>query len=390
MNNPQERLHSLDALRAVALLLGVVLHGTMSYMPTLASVGWPIVDASRSEFLGFIFFLTHIFRMTVFFVIAGFFAHLLFHRHGARAFIRDRAKRVLVPTVFGWIVLVPAVIAIFVWAASNSGTPLQPPPQSSSAFAVPLIHLWFLYLLAIFYAVTLAARAIVSKVSAIRAAGDTALAWLMRSRLAALVLAMPLAACLAARARWSVFEGIPTPDQSLIPNLAAFVGYGVAFSFGWLLHRQQALLAGLERTWIGYTAAAIAMSAGLLFLGQDAELPAAVDAIAYATASWAWTFALIGIAMRFLSSHRPSVRYLADASYWVYLVHLPVVFALQELMSDWPLHWSVKFPLLLAFATALLLASYHYFVRRTAIGQWLNGKRHGPSRAPADAVPVSR
>lgn len=80
-------------------------------------------------------------------------------------------------------------------------------------------------------------------------------------------------------------------------------------------------------------------------------------------------------AMRFLSAHRPTVRYLADASYWMYLLHLPIIFGLQELMSEWPLHWSIKFPLLMIVTTALLLTSYRYLVRNTVIGQTLNGRR---------------
>jgi ABC-type multidrug transport system ATPase subunit len=60
------------------------------------------------------------------------------------------------------------------------------------------------------------------------------------------------------------------------------------------------------------------------------------------------------------------------------------VFALQQAMSGWPVHWSIKFPLLLAIATALLLASYHYFVRSTFIGEVLNGRRYPRStKVPA-------
>jgi len=42
----------------------------------------------------------------------------------------------------------------------------------------------------------------------------------------------------------------------------------------------------------------------------------------------------------------------------------------------WPLHWSLKFPLILAITAALLLTSYHYLVRDTFIGKLLNGRRY--------------
>ena len=46
--NTSERVHALDAVRALALLLGVVLHAAMSFVPGIGSVGWPIVDRSPS------------------------------------------------------------------------------------------------------------------------------------------------------------------------------------------------------------------------------------------------------------------------------------------------------------------------------------------------------
>ena len=63
---------------------------------------------------------------------------------------------------------------------------------------------------------------------------------------------------------------------------------------------------------------------------------------------WSWTFGLLGAALRFCSGASAVRRYLADASYWLYLAHLPIVFGLQVLLMNVPLHWTVKFPLILA------------------------------------------
>jgi peptidoglycan/LPS O-acetylase OafA/YrhL len=102
----------------------------------------------------------------------------------------------------------------------------------------------------------------------------------------------------------------------------------------------------------------------------------------YAFAVWAWTIAIIGFGVRFLSGESPARRYLADASYWIYIVHIPIVIALQAAFAPiaWP--WFAKFPLLLAIAFAIMLASYQWFVRYSFIGAILNGKREKPQRAP--------
>ncbi len=120
-----ERLHALDALRGFALLCGVVLHAAMPYLPGFNRS--PLLDGSTSVPLGVMFFVIHIFRMTAFFVIAGFFARLLVERRGVRAFVRNRTVRIVVPLVVGWIVVFPLIVAAMRWghgrpaAASGRG-----------------------------------------------------------------------------------------------------------------------------------------------------------------------------------------------------------------------------------------------------------------------------
>jgi peptidoglycan/LPS O-acetylase OafA/YrhL len=79
-------------------------------------------------------------------------------------------------------------------------------------------------------------------------------------------------------------------------------------------------------------------------------------------------------------------RYLADASYWIYLTHLPLVLALQGVVAPlgWP--WFVKFPLIVTATLAVLLLSYHYLVRPTRLGVLLNGRRYPRRTLAADPV----
>jgi ABC-type multidrug transport system ATPase subunit/surface polysaccharide O-acyltransferase-like enzyme len=383
-----ERLHALDAARAFALLAGIVLHATMSFFLPI-----PAADLSRSTALAVVFHAIHPWRMTLFFLIAGFFAHLAFHRRGARAFAKDRAKRIGVPLVAGWLLLAPATIAIVLWglartfpelAAAAGGAP-------SAEEGLPLTHLWFLYYLAIFYAIVLAVRpafvAFVDRGGSVRARLDGLVGAGLRTRLAPLALAAPTAAILFLDAGWPLWFGIPTPDTGLAPKPAALVAFGTAFALGWLLHRQAGLLDRLARQWATNLAAAVALTAtGLAIVGPTPDLaaPTALGggtpmrfayACVYALSVWCWTFGLLGAAVRFASRESAVRRYLADASYWIYLVHLPLVFGMQVLLMEVPLHWAVKFPLIVAVAFAVLLASYHFLVRPTFLGELLNGRR---------------
>ncbi len=396
-----DRLHALDAVRAMALLAGIVLHASMSFFLPI-----PVRDASSSTALAVSFYVIHAFRMSLFFLIAGFFGRFLLERRGVRGFVKDRAKRILVPMVAGWAVLAPAVIAIL--AKGYERTLASEPPAAAGTEAAPqgfpLLHLWFLYYLAIFYVATLLARGVadarLDRDGRLRARVDGGLRALLGSRLLPLVLALPLAAALYADAGWAVWFGIPTPDRGLRPQATALVGYGSVFVLGWLLRRQPTLLEALGRQWRSNLAVAAALTAaGLAFVGATPDLEAptrlaggaagrAAYAFGYTVAIGHAVLGLIGAAQRFFSRERRWLRYVADASYWFYLAHVPIVFGLQVWMAGWPLHWAFKLPLILAITLALLTASYHGLVRSTVIGEVLNGRRHSRRGAAVPRIPI--
>jgi ABC-type multidrug transport system ATPase subunit len=390
------RLHALDAARASALLLGIVLHATMSFF-----LPFPAVDSSPSVALGGTFYVIHIFRMSLFFVIAGFFARMSLERHAPRAFMKDRAKRILLPLIAGWVLLAPPIIAIMIWGMQRSFPDADlaaAAPAGQAPEGLPLTHLWFLYYLLLFYIVALAAR---PWLAAMARPADALLGVLLRSGVAPVALALPLAAVLYLDPGWQVWFGIPTPDFGLTPKLPALAAFGVAFAFGWMLQRQQALLGVIGRRWALHLIAAAALTALCLTLvGLSPRLDAptelaggasvrALYVAAYTLAVWCWTFGLLGAALRFCQQPSQAVRYVADASYWMYLVHLPLVFGLQVLAMHWSLHWSVKFPLIVVSSVFLLLVSYHYLVRSTALGALLNGRRVPGGKAEATALAAS-
>jgi peptidoglycan/LPS O-acetylase OafA/YrhL len=383
-----ERLHALDAVRGFALLLGIAFHATMSLIP--GQQIWIVEDSHRSPAMAVTFFSLHVFRMTTFFLIAGFFAHLTFHKRGARSFIRDRVKRIVVPLIVGWPILFGLIAGVSLWAAAQANGGVLPkaaphgPPAPMLAF--PLTHLWFLYVLLIFYAATLAGRWAVARLDCqgrIAALADQATARLMSSSFAPLALAAPLAIAFAFNRPWLMWFGIPTPDMSLIPNLPAFVGFGFAFLFGWVLHRQAGLIRNLEGRWgLNLGLASLLIGGCLSWLGVQPVVtpaPQTWQTLAYggvyALAVWCGTLGFIGLALRFLSKESPVRRYVADASYWLYLIHLPIVMALQVVVSrlDWPAE--VKFGAILAVALPLMFASYELLVRHSFVGAVLNGRR---------------
>jgi hypothetical protein len=68
------RYHAMDKLRAAMMLLGIVLHAGLSYSHMPRAPIWPFKDASSSVFCDAIMMASGLFRMPVFFLVAGFFA----------------------------------------------------------------------------------------------------------------------------------------------------------------------------------------------------------------------------------------------------------------------------------------------------------------------------
>ena len=91
---------------------------------------------------------------------------------------------------------------------------------------------------------------------------------------------------------------------------------------------------------------------------------------------WFLAYGLIGIFLRHMDGPSRSWRYMADASYWIYIVHVPFVMLLPLLLAKVPLPGLLKLALVSVAAISLILVTYHYFVRPTFIGRQLNGRRH--------------
>ena len=190
-----ERMHALDSLRATAMLLGIVLHAGVSLAPL--PIPWPVHDVSSSggfvALLGFI----HGFRMQVFFLLAGFFGHLLWRRLGTRGFLTQRAQRIGIPFVAGLLILIPVILLLWTWADSRTGSTFMA-RADKSLLTYPTAHLWFLEMLLILYllAMALAPLGKWPIVANLLPRFDASFDWLMRQPLKPLLLAVPSLALL--------------------------------------------------------------------------------------------------------------------------------------------------------------------------------------------------
>ena len=127
-NNAYARRSDLDALRAVAMLLGIVLHASLSFFPSF----WSVTDREQNQGLEILFFAIHGFRMPLFFVMSGFFSAMLLYRRGRKALIKHRFFRVFLPLLLGMFTLCRP--------RPGSRSPRRPPPRSPAVSHRPTGH----------------------------------------------------------------------------------------------------------------------------------------------------------------------------------------------------------------------------------------------------------
>ncbi|WBS02910.1 acyltransferase family protein [Pseudoduganella sp. SL102] len=387
----EDRFHSLDAVRACALLGGILLHALMSYMPGFREANWPLSDNSTNAGLGVLYFVIHLFRMSLFFLIAGFFARLLQQRLGTKGLIKNRLRRLGLPLIAFYFLVLPFAFIAFIWGMRQLGIPGA---GKNAAFPpvigppVPWFHLWFLYLLLFICLLVVAMRALVIRLDTGGTLSSTVsrlLGCAFSLRIAPVLLGAPVAVSMFFSPWWVQWNGVPSPIVGLVPNFPGLLAYGTAFLVGWFVQREQENLRILASDWHLYALGAVAGTAVALYvvgitpkfgIVELSSIERAVYAGAYMFAQWCGMFAVIGLAVRYLQAPSARWRYLADASYWMYLVHFPIVLLLQAWMLRWPLHWSIKLSMVLVITSVLLFTSYHYLVRSTFMGVFLNGRKY--------------
>lgn len=169
-------------------------------------------------------------------------------------------------------------------------------------------------------------------------------------------------------------NGIFGPDTSMgiLPKPHMLAYYGIFFMFGAYYFGTKDRYAELGRGWwlMLPVALGILLPVGLNTLNQPT-----INVPAQTLYTWLMIIGLMGLFHTFMNFENRSIRYFSDASYWLYIAHLPLVIAAQALVCDWRLPAVVKFLLIVVVVTGLLLISYQLLVRHTWLGLLLNGPR---------------
>ncbi len=364
------------------LFLGLVLHTAQYYM-VMQLFESKYDDPSASYSMDFLLLSINTFRMHEFFLISGFFTAMLYEKYGRDELLRRRMKRLLLPFLLFWPTL-GTVETLWnkmwltyrdhgYWGLHQSHI------DSFPRYLMDTEHYWFLYYLILYVLVIWLLLPMLNKFpESMKTAYKNLMGFFLKTLLGHICLGLVLALF-----GWFHDAGRVSGDLSFLPNLASLSFYFMFVVTGWSLYGLTGYLDTYKKYGGRYLLAALlffflALVSFSLQGPTDSEQYMMFHALLAGFNGLAIVFfviGFIGVAQQHFNKPSPKIRYLSDSAYWVYILHLPVITGLAQLLHDWNAIAEIKFLTVLLTSTAVCLLTYDLLVRNSWLGALLNGQR---------------
>ena len=363
------RFHSLDFLRAFALLMGVLLHVLMLFLEPFDG-SEPRIGAS------IIFIWIHTWRMPLFMLLAGFFTALSLSKKNTGNYAFNRLIKLGVPLLLLWS-LIPAI--------DEEASRLFKVPELISwllydvPFTLRLEHLWFLYYLLIFYSILLLVKTTLPSIYSFILDCELSVSRVLMLWLPILILLSPLN-----KPTGGIFGEIPITFGEI--HLGSMLFMASFFMIGMQAYKSRQFLENLQRTkfWLPSLIIFSLIPIGLLAWGGVKDEPFEFSGLLElwivnslsGSAALLLVLSLMGLAMQKISSSGHILRWLVKLSYPIYVFHLIfVISASGTLMFLGINDWIV---VLLGFASGILfpVIIYYTFIYWTPLDWVFNGYKN--------------
>ena len=363
------RFHSLDFLRAFALLMGVLLHVLMLFLEPFDG-SEPRLGAS------IIFIWIHTWRMPVFMLLAGFFTALSLSKRTTGNYAFNRLIKLGVPLLLLWS-LIPVI--------DEEASRLFKVPELISwllydvPFTLRLDHLWFLYYLLIFYSIILLVRTTFPSFYSFIFDFELSLSRVLMLWLPLLILLSPLN-----KPTGGIFGEIPITFGEI--HLGSMLFMASFFMIGMQAYKSSQFLENLQRTkfWLPNLIVFSLIPMGLLAWGGVKDEPFDFSGLLElwivnslsGSSALLLVLSIMGLAMHKISSSGLILRWLVKLSYPIYVFHLIFVISISGTLMFLGINdWIV---VLLGFASGILfpVIIYYAFIYWTPLDWVFNGYKN--------------
>jgi hypothetical protein len=321
--------------------------------------------------------------MPLLFLVSGAGVFYALRSRSARAFITERATRLLIPFAVG----ITTHIALQVYLerlsfGQFSGSFLAFYPHYYDGlygfggnFAWMGLHLWFLPVL---FLLSVLFLPLFQWLRSGAAAALGRLTGFLAQPGLALLMSAPIVALLA------LLDPAGLPGNRDAGGWSILI-YPVFFVYGFIFVSNPDLEAGIRRSRWVYTALALLFSLVVIMQWRQGGEPAfdapgfARNAALYGVNAWCWLLAIWGFGTLHLNFTSPFLRYTGDAVLPFYVLHQSVMLGVGYFVVQWSVADGLKLIAIALFSFVLTLAAYHFLIRPFNPARVLFGlrPRHG-------------
>jgi glucan biosynthesis protein C len=354
----QNREPAFDALRVYLLFLGFVFHSLLSYIDTPINELWPYKDKSHIILFDGIAVLIHSFRMPTFFLISGYFTDKMFQNQNSFIVFKKRIFRLGIPFIIAMITCIPIVNIGF--SLSNDVNSVFfidfiYPKLESSYSRVNSSYLWFLYYLIIFSLIHL--NIIKTKIT------------LFFKHISVLLIIISMIIIL----MFILFfdqQNELNGSYNFVPKLTSLLGFLLFYISGIVFSRNNEFLTTIAKNSIIITFIGTMMFSIYVYLVYKNPIYEVntngtnfIIQFIYSFLSVTLTFSTLGLFVRFYKKSFPWIKYFSDSSYFLYLIHLPIIILTVAFLSDCLFSCGVKFIIVLTVSISVSLILNYIRIR---------------------------
>jgi glucans biosynthesis protein C len=392
------RRNELDWLRTLAVLGLIPFHAAVIF--TTGS-GDYVKNAETSRSVdAFVAFISA-WGMPLIFFIAGAGARFALQLHTPPRYLRERFSRLVVPFLFGLVAVVPLQVYIGRIASTGMRPAFIPIYLEHMALLVGVFggtvphngadwigHLWFIPMLILFAVLIVPADRFFHAGVGLRLLALLARYGQGLGLLAVLGLLLGIA-------RFLLWGGSAlSPDLQQMASWSLFVQFLLFYLFGYVVYadpRSEMAVrkAGLPALVLASLTWGIQETLNVTHTG-----PADGMTVAYAGysllsgyASWLWVVAIVSYGMRYLAGSNGLLRFLSDAAYPAYVLHMPILSLIALYVVRWDLPLLEKLVFITLATLAATLAVYDVLIRRIGIVRMVFGLKPRSSRTPPGSTP---
>ena len=308
----------------IAFAILMLFHTGMGF----SSYDWHVKNYESSRLIDELISFLHQWRMPLLFFISGAAVWFAMEKYGTWRYIGERQKRLLLPLVFGMLVVIPPQVyceRVYQREGYSSFFDFYRTIFTSGSYPrgnLSWHHLWYIPYIWAYSMLTVPAFAWLRSTR-----GRAVIASLQQALLrpgALFLIFLP-----SALAEIALRPFYPGDANNLVSDWANFTHKLTFFVLGFSLASGTDLAEAMARRRWQYLAAAVV---SLVLLGAVWKLPIRIPAAAFRCLSnfhtWMWILVALGFGRRYLNVNPPALRYCTNAVYSFYILHQTVIIML--------------------------------------------------------------